>query len=161
MTKEETRKMLEGTKVYVNGKSEAIQKKLFELGFCWNSDDGKNKVQNVEYPFIYIHENDKLGAVASMTQFSSHRYREVLDVALLTLEIEEEKPVIEFKPFEKVLAREEGADWNADYFSHETLDNVLRFACVGSIWSQVIPYNEETAHLIGTNEPAPKKYVTW
>lgn len=39
MTKEEAKKMLMGTKIYVNERSEEIQKKLFEIGFRWYSDE--------------------------------------------------------------------------------------------------------------------------
>lgn len=59
------------------------------------------------------------------------------------------KPKIELKPFDKVLVREEEySEWQADFFSNIDEDN--RFVCIGSTWSFCIPYNEETAKLIGT-----------
>lgn len=59
------------------------------------------------------------------------------------------KPKVEFKPFDKVVVRDtEYSTWCADFFSHIDVD--YRYACVGATWSFCIPYNEETAKLIGT-----------
>lgn len=63
------------------------------------------------------------------------------------------KPKIELKPFDKVLVREEEySEWQADFFSNIDEDN--RFVCIGFTWSFCIPYNEETAKLIGTTNYA-------
>lgn len=64
----------------------------------------------------------------------------------------EEKKEYEFKPFDKVLVRD-GNDgcWHADIFSHKNKDRG-RYYCTGYEWSQCIPYNEQTAHLLGTTE---------
>lgn len=65
---------------------------------------------------------------------------------LETLEIEKQ---LEFKPFDKVVVRDtEYSTWYADLFSH--IDEDYRYACVGATWRFCIPYNEETAKLIGT-----------
>lgn len=59
------------------------------------------------------------------------------------------KPNVELKPFDKVVVRDtEYSTWCADLFSHIDVD--YRYACVGATWSFCIPYNEETAKLIGT-----------
>jgi len=64
-------------------------------------------------------------------------------------QIVELKPKVEFKPFDKVVVRDtEYSTWCADFFSHIDVD--YRYACVGATWSFCIPYNEETAKLIGT-----------
>lgn len=61
------------------------------------------------------------------------------------------KPKVEFKPFDKVVVRDtEYSTWCADFFSHIDVD--YRYACVGATWSFCIPYNEETAHLLGTTD---------
>lgn len=63
----------------------------------------------------------------------------------------EEKPKCEFKPFDKVLVKDVNCDiWHADIFSH--VDMFGRYICVGNSWLQCIPYNEETAHLLGTTD---------
>ncbi len=56
----------------------------------------------------------------------------------------------EFKPFDRVLVRDDSHDtWSADFYLFMVHK---RYKCVGYIWKQCIPYNEDTAHLLGTNE---------
>lgn len=60
------------------------------------------------------------------------------------------KQKVEFKPFDKVVVRDkEDSVWFADLFSHIDKEN-NRFACVGNFWNVCLPYNVETAKLIGT-----------
>lgn len=54
MTKEEIRKFLDNTKVYVNGKSKEIQEKLFSFGYMWPGNDPK--VDCEDKPFLFIHK---------------------------------------------------------------------------------------------------------
>lgn len=66
----------------------------------------------------------------------------------------EEKKEYEFKPFDKVLVRD-GNDvvWVADIFSNYSNNSEWKYKTVGgSSWEQCIPYNEQTAHLLGTTE---------
>ena len=67
-----------------------------------------------------------------------------------------------FKPFDKVLVRDEpGYDqdhWCCDFFSHTDNDC---FVTSGGEWSQCIPYNKETQHLVGTIQDCPDKYKIW
>lgn len=67
-----------------------------------------------------------------------------------------------FKTFDKVLVREDpGYDqdhWCCDFFSHVNNDC---FVTTGGEWSQCIPYNKETEHLVGTKKNCPYKYKIW
>ena len=63
------------------------------------------------------------------------------------LEIEPSKPKWTPKPFDKVLGRVFNDIWYCDFFSHMN-DNI--FVCIGEEWDECLPYNEETAKLIGT-----------
>lgn len=64
----------------------------------------------------------------------------------------------EFKPFDKVLCRNSKDDtWEADFFARLTrkeIDYIQsdKYLCVGQLWMYCIPYNEETAHLLGTTD---------
>lgn len=59
----------------------------------------------------------------------------------------------QFKPFDKVLVRDYDDDpWRAMHYSHFD-DTQQRHYCVNSYWNRCIPYNENTAHLLGTCEP--------
>lgn len=66
----------------------------------------------------------------------------------------EEKPKCEFKPKDWVLCYSDG--WNLCQFSHSKLrdiDNKLMYVTVGGIaYEQCIPYNEQTALLLGTTD---------
>ena len=50
---------------------------------------------------------------------------------------------------------------NVVFFSHMTDDNGFPYSTVGSVYSYCIPYNEETKHLVGTNDEAPEFYRYW
>lgn len=63
------------------------------------------------------------------------------------------KPKCEFKPFDKVLGRNEKGDvWEAELFSHYREESQYPFRCIGFSRKYCIPYNEETAHLLGTTD---------
>lgn len=63
------------------------------------------------------------------------------------------KPKCEFKPFDKVLGRNEKDDvWEAELFSHYKEESQYPFRCIGFCRKYCIPYNKETAHLLGTTD---------
>lgn len=65
----------------------------------------------------------------------------------------EVKQEYEFKPFDKVLVRDGNKEkWKADLFSHKTGNDVYPYTCVSNSYGECIPYNEQTAHLLGTTE---------
>lgn len=74
-----------------------------------------------------------------------------------TLRVEPVKPVCPFMPFDKVLVRCGNGTWGATFFSR--CDNKSTWTYVGvdcNNWEQCIPYNEQTAHLLGTTDPYTK-----
>ena len=87
MTKEEAKKMLTNTKVYVNGKSKEIQEKLFKIGFSWIGDTLVNKEH---FPFIYLNDDFYLRADKDMTFFKEYHFREVSAEDILNIKIDEE-----------------------------------------------------------------------
>lgn len=59
----------------------------------------------------------------------------------------------ELKPFDKVLVRDSNDHkWKAGIFSHYGEGLNYPFICVGCGYGYCIPYNEETAHLLGTTD---------
>ena len=59
------------------------------------------------------------------------------------------KPKVELKPFDKVLVRDFGSQaWQVSLFGYK--DSDFYYCCNGCGRNQCIPYNEETAHLLGT-----------
>ena len=62
------------------------------------------------------------------------------------------KPKWEFKPFDKVLGRNEKDDvWEADIFSHYREESQYPFRCIGFSRKYCIPY-EGNEHLLGTTD---------
>lgn len=71
-----------------------------------------------------------------------------------TLRVEPVKPTCPFKPFDKVLVRNyDNTVWFANYFSHYKDNNGYHYACIDDSYIFCIPYNEHTAHLLGTTDP--------
>lgn len=65
----------------------------------------------------------------------------------------EEKPECEFKPFDKVLVRDGSrGKWKANLFSHKIEDKTFPYMCVSEAYEFCLPYNEQTAHLLGTTD---------
>lgn len=59
------------------------------------------------------------------------------------------KPKVKLKPFDKVIVRCSKADkWSIDFFSYKVSNGYI---CTGDAWfGYCLPYNEETAKLVGT-----------
>lgn len=71
-----------------------------------------------------------------------------------TLRVEPVKPKCPFKPFDKVLVRD-GVDeqWRINIFSHHQEKGGFPYVCMSGVYRDCIPYNEHTAHLLGTTDP--------
>ena len=61
------------------------------------------------------------------------------------------KPKVKLKPFDKVIVRCGKADkWSIDFFSYKVSNGYI---CTGDAWfGYCLPYNDETAHLLGTTD---------
>lgn len=69
------------------------------------------------------------------------------------------------KPFDKVLVRARSSNayiWFADFIVTPITDNYIR-GCIMSNTDtdMVIPYNNDTKYLVGTNKEAPEYYRHW
>ena len=65
------------------------------------------------------------------------------------------------QPFDKVLVSV-GGEWQCDLFSHMLSGDAFNKRCIGvGDMNVVIPYNDETKHLIGTKEEVPDYYKYW
>lgn len=67
------------------------------------------------------------------------------------------------KPFDRVLVSDSCNDtWCCGFFSHiAVFDDVYRYCTERTLYEKCIPYNEDTKHLVGTNEEAPEYYRYW
>ena len=70
------------------------------------------------------------------------------------------------QPFDKVLVRDDRKDiWGACLFSHPS-NNLSEgwggwFVCDNTYWHYIIPYNDDTKHLVGTTDDCPEFYKWW
>lgn len=64
------------------------------------------------------------------------------------------------QPFDKVLVRDDDSFWKCNLLSHRCGYIVY---CVSNYWNwaQMIPYNDETKHLVGTIDMPDEKYIWW
>ena len=65
------------------------------------------------------------------------------------------------QPFNRVLVSVDG-EWQCDFFSHMLNGDIFNKRCMGvGDMNVVIPYNDDTKHLVGTSEEAPEYYRYW
>ena len=88
MTKEEIKKIIDNTKVYVNGKSKEIQEKLFSFGYRW-PDGNYTEVCNEDDPFLLIYDDGYISNANDMCYFTEHENREITAEQILALELTE------------------------------------------------------------------------
>lgn len=98
MTKEEAKKMLTNTKVYVNGKTKEIQEKLFKIGFRWRGIS-ENRIMWENIPFLFIKSN--ITQSNEMLVFKNSELREISAEDILNIKIDEKiKKEHKFKPYD-------------------------------------------------------------
>ena len=144
------REDLINTKVYVDGRSAEIQKKLFELGFSW-VESGK-EVSNTDAPFLYMNRNYAgvpiLSYSNNMSAFIEYEGREITVEDILNTPVEPE-----FKPYQKILGRDKNTEvWKCDLFGcYDSSRPFHPYTCVGKIYKEIIPY-EGNEHLLNTTD---------
>lgn len=67
------------------------------------------------------------------------------------------------KPFDRVLVKDSHNDiWYCKFFSHiMNVPKLYNYATTAGFYKYCIPYNDDTKHLVGTNEEAPEFYRYW
>lgn len=115
-----------------------------------------------EYIYINQVEGEFFSRISRIKRFATEEEKQQLFDALAKegkawdaekKQIVDLKPKCEFKPFDKVLGRNEKDDvWEAELFSHYREESQYPFRCIGFSRKYCIPYNEETAHLLGTTD---------
>lgn len=116
----------------------------------YNTDD---KFTIAEYGNTRVHYSLRLATDSEKQQLFDGLAKEGKAWDAEKKQIVDLKPKCEFKPFDKVLGRNEKDDvWEAELFSHYREESQYPFRCIGFSRKYCIPYNEETAHLLGTTD---------
>ena len=123
-----------------------------------------------EFPVKYLKDDDSLGSATAQglllscfdgecTLFPSKDQRDWSKFKV-------KKPKFDpktLKPFDRVLVKHsELSKWCCQFLSH--IDNTnfhYKYRCICSTYGFCIPYNDDTKHLVGTNEEAPEYYRYW
>ena len=115
-------------------------------GIIWFSKDGLFDIENEGAECVLFPSKDQ----RDWSKFTAPWYKkEKFDPNTL-------------KPFDKVLVRDdESCKWRIDFYSHKYENMTYPYRCIGKAYTYCIPYNEETKHLLGTNDEAPEYYRYW
>ena len=85
--------------------------------------------------------------IADMEKYFGGKYNRA------TLQVEPVKKECPFKPFDKVLVRDDdGQEWKINFFSHYDEKVCYKYRCLKAFYKQCIPY-EGNEHLLGTTDP--------
>lgn len=144
--------------VNLSGNTECIFKEYIDDTYntftgvhCFNSDPDDNEYipETMFSTNAFKLQDPKL--IPCYINTIEERFNGKLNKETLLIEPNElTKPKHEFKPFDKVLVRDSDDEkWSCDFFSYMEDDEAI---CTGTYWLQCLPYNEETAKLIGTTK---------
>ena len=61
-------------------------------------------------------------------------------------------PSCDFKPFDKVVVKDDECVWHIDFFEIYLSSEEFPYVCINHTWQHCLPFNEETAKLIGTKD---------
>lgn len=135
--------------IVVYGKSVAICRKIYKhtLYFYVSIDEtfgllfNDNCVSAEGYRFATDSEKQQLfEALAKENKAWDAEKKVIVDL----------KPKWTPKPFDRVITRTPDTPWTANFFSHIDSDGVKN--CIDDKYLMCLPYNEETAKLIGTTD---------
>ena len=122
-----------------------------------------------QYPIRFT---DKIGNVCKFTKDGKYPTDRFEDCDMCVFPSKDQRdwskfkvPVKKFdpktlKPFDKVLVEEWGK-WTVDFFSYISTDSETPYYCIGHFADIIIPYNDETKHLVGTSDYPDEKYIWW
>lgn len=131
--------------------SATIQRHAFRLGYAWQY--GGKKVQLEYCPVLCFEADGRILKGECADSFRVWSNPEISAADFLALTPEDVKDAPEFRPFDKVLVRDDDYDiWKANIFGHvQEGEPEYKYKCVFTYWKQCIPY-EGNEHLLGTTE---------
>lgn len=147
---------------------------MYAVFECWTNDDYTEFNTTINYYkdhtlgegevcdtgcFVKANDEQKTLFIAAAEKHYGGKYNPE------TLQVEPVKvaePKCPFEPFQKVLARgnifsNNAGKWKATFFSHKIIGAIgPLYECGAGCYKECIPYNDETKHLIGTENPYNK-----
>lgn len=161
MTIAEAQEFMNNTKIICTSVEETkrVQKKMFELGINWAGEQAEDVNDDA---FLLFVEDYKLLFDGDISYWMTEESRRIEPSEILAIEIKQEpKPKFDPKtlqPFDKVLVRQDKVTiWQARIFEACVFDGKYS-ATSGGVFNYCIPFNDETKHLLRTNDEAPEFY---
>ena len=131
---------------------------------------------NKDYPITIFDANRSIGPLCRLSK--NGKYNNQFDGECILLPSKDQRDWSKFtapwlkkerfdpktlKTFDKVLVRDECYQmWKCNFYAHINDDNGgFPYVVINEAYKQCIPYNDETKHLLGTNEDAPDYYQYW
>lgn len=119
--------------------------------YIWSSEEGRVYTTESTYNVTYFQLASKTQQehfIKRIEAFYNGKFNPI------TLRVEPVKPEVTFnlKPFDKVLVRDYlNQKWTINMFSYyDSEEDSYHYVCVNSQYRYCLPYNEQTAHLVGT-----------
>ena len=145
-------------KIYIRGNkqfSDLIDNYFKKLGVKKLIDDDYKSANN-----LYYVSHDNLVACCNETREIAYiikdNYKEITVDELIKLFEANKKVKVTLHPFDKVLARDTKTDkWTLNFFQER---NAACFELITEYCNYCIPYNKDTAHLLGTSDTCPINY---
>ena len=135
-----------------------------EVTFCYVDDE-------ITYPIVFTRNDEIMETVTSdgmflkgydgeCTFFPSKGQRDWSKFTAPWYKKEKFDPKT-LKAFDKVIVKPDNRDWRCSILSHREDNNIYYRMIDGYGYSHIIPYNDDTKHLLGTTEEAPEFYRYW
>ena len=135
--------------------SEEVQRHAFELGYEWCGYGKKEVLPNM--PYLFFNKDCSMTYIGAkdIRYFELRKNTEISAADFLALTPEDVKDApkeTEFKPFDRVLVRDDDDDeWHIDFFEgmNKDKDEPFWYRCLNNSWEHCIPY-EGNEHLLST-----------
>lgn len=132
------------------------------LIFGYLNTDPDSYYDSIDQPSLRPATLKEINSMLESLNEEGYTWNPITHRLLKKEETSEKKFTIEdFKPFDKVLVRDSSTRWNISMFSFITGNTTYPYQCLQYTYNQCVPYNEETAHLLGTTENYNGPYKTW
>ena len=143
-----------GTKFYTSVWGEASFERILERGFYTIGIDTLSGYKYLTKEGRYINADD---AECILFPSKDQRYWSKFTAPWYKKEKFDPKTL---KPFDRVLVRNfTDSKWTCNIFSN--IRKIDSYMCIDSSWRYCIPYNNDTKHLVDTEDEAPEYYIYW
>ena len=148
LLKQYQRDQLEWELEYAQSQQDAINaQKSWELAY---------QQSLINYEKALVELKSLQATLASAQQTTLNQYIDDYKLAMKSYREAADKVTEKLRAWNDAVANQDvdddfmNGEWCADIFSHINTEG--NYCCIGSVWKYCLPYNDQTAHLLGTTE---------